>query len=53
MLLLLGDLGGQTAELVEGAINLTPQFLALVAIHLGGDAGQPPTGPAGDRHHHL
>jgi len=25
----------------------------LVAIHLGGDAGQPPAGPTGDRHHHL
>jgi hypothetical protein len=53
MCLLLGDLRGQAAELVQRAIDLALRFVALAAIHDLGCAGQPSAGPVGDGRHHL
>ena len=47
------DLGGQTAELVAGAIQNVSQLFALAAIYLDRGAHQSPMGPVGDGHHHL
>jgi hypothetical protein len=51
--LLLGNLRGQMAELIEGPMHLVPRLLAITAVHQRGGAGQPAASPAGDRRHHL
>jgi len=53
MLFVLGNLCGQTAELVHGAIHLAPRLVAVAAVHPLGGAGQPPAGSVGDGRHHL
>jgi hypothetical protein len=39
------------AELIEGAVDLAPCFLALAAIHLDRPSPPPPSGPLRDRHY--
>jgi hypothetical protein len=51
--LLLGNLRGQAAELIQRAIDLALRFVALAAIHPLSGAGQSPTGSVGDRRHHV
>jgi len=53
MLLLLGNLPGQTAELVHGAIHPAPRLVAVAAVPQRGGAGQTPAGPVSDGRHHF
>ena len=53
MFFLLWDALGQAAELIAGALDLAPQFLASVAIHVLGSTCQFAAGAVGDGDHYI